>query len=58
MITEKFINFTGGKRLVELVGLSTDAKPTDKANGSSFIEMDTSKLYFFDDASNTWKEWE
>lgn len=58
MITEKFINFTNGKRLVEIICLSTDSKPTDKANGSCLIEMDTSKIYFFDDASNTWKEFE
>lgn len=40
-------------------GLSTDTpKPTEGvANGSAFIEMDTSKLYFFDAANATWYEW-
>ena len=40
-------------------GLSTDTpKPTEGvANGSVFIEMDTSKLYFFDAANATWREW-
>lgn len=39
-------------------GLSTDVKPTmGVANGSAFIEMDTSKLYFFDAANATWREW-
>ena len=45
----------------ELRGLSTDEKPTtlgeDKsiANGSVFIEIDTQKLYFFDETSKEWK---
>lgn len=44
----------------ELRGLSTDEKPTtinDKliSNGSVFIEMDTQKLYFFDEESQEWK---
>lgn len=39
-------------------GLSTDVKPTeDVANGSAFLEMDTSKLYFFDQQNALWREW-
>ena len=40
-------------------GLSTDTpKPTEGVgNGSAFIEMDTSKVYFFDVDSSTWLEW-
>lgn len=40
-------------------GLSTDSsKPTDGVgNGSAFVEMDTSKIYFFDSDSQTWLEW-
>lgn len=39
-------------------GLSTDTKPTDGVgNGSAFIEMDTGKLYFYDLANTTWREW-
>lgn len=38
-------------------GLSTDTKPLDVANGSAFIEMDTSKIYFFDAAGKQWLEW-
>lgn len=39
-------------------GLSADTKPTTGiANGSVFIEMDTSKLYFFDSANSAWREW-
>ena len=39
--------------------LSTDTeKPTDNVeNGSSGVEMDTGKLYFFDADSSTWLEW-
>lgn len=36
-------------------GLSTDTKPTtDLANGSIFIEIDTSKAYFFDEENKEW----
>lgn len=39
-------------------GLSTDTKPTeDVENGTSFIEIDTSKIYFFDAEAQTWNEW-
>ena len=40
-------------------GLSTDTpKPTDGVgNGSSFIEMDTGKLFFYDADSQDWLEW-
>lgn len=45
-------------RPVTFFGLSTDTKPTDYiANGSVFIEMDTSKVYFFDAANSQWREW-
>lgn len=50
----------GEKISAELRGLSTDTKPTkvgnkDIANGSVFIEIDTQKLYFFDEVSKEWK---
>lgn len=41
-------------------GLSTDTKPTDTwdeteiKNGSSFFEMDTQEVYFYDGDSKTW----
>ena len=39
-------------------GLSTDTKPTEGVgNGSAFIEMDTSKVYFFDAGNPEWLEW-
>lgn len=46
-------------QIVTMMGLSTDSKPTDSSigNGSAFIEMNTSKLYFYDAAGESWKEW-
>lgn len=51
----------GETKEIELRGLSTDTKPTqldnkDIVNGTAFIEIDTQKLYFFDETSKTWKE--
>ena len=48
-------------KLVELRGLSTDTKPTtigaDKIdNGSTYIEIDTGKVYLFDLEGEEWKE--
>lgn len=40
------------------VCVSSDTKPTEGVrNGSICIEMDTSTLYFFDEASKTWRAW-
>lgn len=36
--------------------LSTDEKPTDWANGSILIEMDTSKIYVYDADNTQWRE--
>jgi hypothetical protein len=35
---------------------STDTKPVSAPNGSSLVEMDTGKVYFFDADSNQWSE--
>lgn len=41
-------------------GLSTDSKPTQKfgslkiVNASTFFEMDTQLVYFYDGATDTW----
>lgn len=42
----------------EFRGLSTDEKPIFKelGNGSVFLEIDTSKVFFFDKKNNIWKE--
>lgn len=47
-----------GKLVVgQYVGLSTDNKPTeDIGNGSIFIEIDTKKIYFYDEENSTWRE--
>lgn len=43
--------------IANVYGLSTDAKPTDGlATGSAFIEVDTGKLYLFDEVGATWTE--
>ena len=38
-------------------GLSTDTKPVECGNGSVFVEMDTSLLYFYDAENAEWLEW-
>lgn len=47
----------GYKRLVEGMCISTDEKPTDVANGSILIEMDTSKIYMFNEVTGEWLPW-
>ena len=45
------------KSYIEAACLSTDDKPTDGiANGSIILEMDTKKVYMFDEAGDTWRE--
>lgn len=39
----------------EFAGTSTEEKPTDHlATGSSFLEVDTTNVYFYDEESQTW----
>lgn len=47
---------TPGTRVCEVYGLSTDVKPTDVGNASIFYEMDTKKIYMFDEANKQWLE--
>ena len=61
LITYNESKWLGGSddsvRYVEGACLSTDTKPTSKiANGSCLIEMDTGKVYFYDQAGGTWRE--
>lgn len=43
--------------VINYAGLSTDTKPTtDLATGSFFLEVNTSKAFFFDEASGNWIE--
>lgn len=48
-----------GKFLVEFRGLEGDDKPTSIGgatieNGSSYLEMDTGKVYYYDLENTTW----
>ena len=54
-ITEK--TYDNKDSYIEAVCLSTDAKPTEGIqNGSTVIEMDTGKIYMFNEAGSTWVE--
>ena len=54
--TQKIVND------MEIRGLSTEEKPTDKVddipiiNGAKYIEVDTGKVCYFDAESETWSE--
>lgn len=40
------------------VCLSSDTKPTDGVrNGDLLMELDASKIWFFDEENAEWKEW-
>ena len=51
----------GRHGVLSLKGLSTDTKPTEDwnglgiDNGSTFLEMDTQKLYFYNEETKTWE---
>lgn len=48
-------NYKGGAN--EYAGLSTDSKPIEGvATGAIFVEVDTGKVFFFNEAANTWVE--
>ena len=50
------MNYNGGPNVY--AGISTDSKPTGNlSNGACYIEIDTSKLYFYDADGNQWLEW-
>lgn len=59
--TDNIKNTEEGKIIYgELRGLSTDTKPlkigeSTIGNGSVFVEIDTQKIFFFDDVSKEWK---
>ncbi len=41
----------------ELYGLSSDTKPVQEVpNGSTFVEMNTGKVFFFNAKTKTWVE--
>lgn len=45
-----------GLKTVELYGLSTDEKPLTVPNASMFYEMDTKKIFMFDEQNKVWLE--
>ena len=54
METKKIFN---NKQLVDIACLSTDTKPTiGIMNGSMLIEVNTGKLYVFDESASAWNE--
>ena len=51
--------YDGTLRYIEASGLSTDTKPTENVmNGSIFTEVDTGKVYFFNEEGTTGSKWE
>lgn len=42
---------------MEYAGLSSDTKPVNNVrNGSFFLEMDTGKVFAFDETNKMWRE--
>ena len=56
MITIKSENHVYGMTPSELYGLSSDKKPTNVNNASVFYEMDTQKVFMFDETNKQWIE--
>lgn len=57
MLTTVYEKWIGGKRYIIADAKSTDTKPTgDILNGSVINDIDTGKIYKFDQDSQTWKE--
>ena len=55
-ITEE-ISFADGKKIISAYGLSTDSKPTTGiATGSSFVAVDTGKVYLYNESGTSWEE--
>ena len=55
ILTENTV--TDGKRYIEAFGLSTDSKPTSGVvTGSVFVEVNTGKVYLFDEVGSQWQE--
>lgn len=62
MVTLQTLSGIFNRNVLEVVGLSTDTKPTGQvenneiANGSYFYEMDTKKMFMYDKEHNQWLE--
>lgn len=53
MIT-RYNSYGAESRAYDMYGLSTDEKPMDVGNASTFYEMDTCTVYMFDAENNVW----
>lgn len=58
MVTfNKVVQYDNNLEYMEGVCLSTDSKPTDGvANGSILVEMNTGKVFFYNEAGSAWVE--
>lgn len=57
LTTIRLVRETRNKQIKEVACLSTDTKPTEGvANGSICIEMNTGKIYMFNEAGAEWLE--
>lgn len=55
VVTQKFVSHD--KYYVEAFGKSTDNKPDDGiVTGSVFVEVDTGKVYLYDEETDAWLE--
>ena len=50
------VSTRGNEREKEYRGLSTDEKPTTVENGTTFVEIDTGKIYFYNKDDEQWEE--
>ena len=61
MVTVDRIAGQSNGRSSDFRGLSTNTKPTkatgkEVENGSTYFEMDTSKVFMYDEENDTWHE--
>ena len=49
-------SYGSGTHNYNMVGLSTDEKPLNVGNASTFYEMDTKKVFMFDAENKKWHE--
>lgn len=60
MVTIQKIGKVQNEKVLELVGLSSDEKPTkiidgvEITNGSTFLEMDTQVVFMYDEQYHRW----
>ena len=59
ILSVKQYKYSNGEyQYIEAAGLSTDTKPVveNMATGSTFIEVNTKKVFMWDEESETWVE--